>query len=204
MDLRKTIIAVALLGFAGVFTAAEPARASSILEVTVDQAVAKAELIFEGKAVSSRTDLSGKSPYTCFSFDVVDVIKGTWGADQIELCFRGGTTESGMTLTISDLVFPTIGERGVYLVSSLTKRFANPLYGWHQGHYLVRTDARGNDTVSTLRGKAVTGVKSDAKVRGAGISTGRAAGIESKKSARPISLSDFKRSLESISMQDSR
>lgn len=180
------------------------AVASSVLEVSVEHAVDRAELVFEGRVLSSRTDTSNTTPRTCFQFEITDLLKGQTEEDSFELCFQGGTV-NGLTLQISDLVFPKVGERGVYFVESRSRRLVNPLYGWSQGHYLVKTSEDAEDTVTTVDGRDIMALESRFKLSDSRLSTGAAAGAKVRKTTspdeaqdRPMSLSAFKEALRSM------
>ena len=180
------------------------AVASSVLEVSVEQAVDRAELVFEGRVLSSRTDTSNTTPRTCFQFEITDLLKGQTAEDSFELCFQGGTV-NGLTLQVSDMVFPKVGERGVYFVESRSRRLVNPLYGWSQGHYLVKTGEDAQETVTTVDGRDIMAIESRFKLSDSRLSTGAAAGAKVRKATspdkardRPMSLSAFKTALRSM------
>lgn len=188
------------LGLALAGPAPTPAWASSVIAVTVEQSVNRSELVFEGRVISSRT-LSGKSgPKTCFDFEIIDVIKGVAPAGPLTLCFKGGT-QNGMTLEVHDLVYPLVGERGIYFVESLSRRQVNPLYGWSQGHYLIKERESGEPSITSVGGADIVAVDSDAAVIGKGLSTGVAKGAQLRKGGdrgKPLSLSAFKSSLRGL------
>ena len=106
-------------------------------------------MIFEGRAVSKETrpsPISGK-PYTYFTFEIIDLIKGSYSNPTIEIGFMGGTL-GDITLKVTNMRMPEIGERGIYFVENITEQQINPLFGWQQGHYLVITSQKtGQDMV---------------------------------------------------------
>lgn len=117
-------------------------EATTLLAVEFDDVVAKSDYIFEGQVVAQATRRSNRngSPFTFFTFQVLDVLKGSEpGRDYITLGFAGGTID-GKSFFVHGLRMPEMNERGIYFVESLDKGFFNPLYGWHQGHYLVVED----------------------------------------------------------------
>ncbi|MAF33092.1 MAG: hypothetical protein QF876_02965 [Desulfobacterales bacterium] len=137
--LKKIFPIVFLITF--VLLPAGIAKATTILEVSFAEVIQGAELIFEGRVLSEETrpsPIDGR-PFTYFTFEIIDVINGPYSGNYIELGFAGGTLR-GLTLSVSNMRMPEIGERGVYFVESLTQELVHPLYGWHQGHYLVVTD----------------------------------------------------------------
>ena len=117
-------------------------EATTLLAVEFDDVVAKSEFVFEGRVVAQETRRSNStgSPITFFTFQILDVLKGA-GHDReyITLGFAGGTID-GKTVLVHGLRMPEMNERGIYFVESLDKSLFNPLYGWHQGHYLVVED----------------------------------------------------------------
>ncbi len=134
------------------------ASASVIKRFSFSEVAESAKLIFHGKAVSSRvsSDGAGSVNYTYITFEIIEIIKGDYDGDTIELGFMGGTA-NGYTDKVSDLKMPTIGETGIYFVESTDRRMANPLYGWDQGHYLVTNDhVQRIDTNPLLRSSAPT------------------------------------------------
>ncbi|MDX8390518.1 MAG: hypothetical protein R8M38_08515 [Mariprofundaceae bacterium] len=119
-----------------------PVCASTVVKVTLQQAVAGSELIFEGRVLSkvSRTHSASGMPFSWFTFEVLDVVKGSYRQPTIELGFMGGSVDGASSL-ISDLKMPKVGERGIYFVESLARQQVHPLFGWSQGHYLVRKNS---------------------------------------------------------------
>lgn len=115
--------------------------ATTVLKVEMNELAQNAELVFEGKVLSKqvRASKSNGRPCTYFIFSVIDVIKGAYDQPEIELCFAGGTL-NGLTMKVSDMTMPTVGETGIYFVDALGKEPIHPLLGWSQGHYLVKKD----------------------------------------------------------------
>jgi len=125
------------------------ADASTIMKADLDQVAKESELIFEGRAVSKATrpsPTSGK-PFTYYTFEIIDIIKGSYSNPTIEMGFMGGTL-GDITLEVSDMRMPDIGERGIYFVENIGEQQIHPLFGWQQGHYLVITSQKtGQDMV---------------------------------------------------------
>jgi len=131
------------------------AKSTSIIELSFDCVCQGAELIFEGRVVSRETRPSptdGK-PFTYFTFQIIEVIKGPHTGSTVELGFMGGKL-NGFTLKVSGMRMPEIGERGVYFVENLSVQQINPLCGWQQGHCLVISDKQtGQDMVIPVKDK---------------------------------------------------
>ena len=120
---------------------AASAYATTVMQVGMDELAQQSEFVFEGEVLSKavRPSSTDGRPCTYFQFEIVDVIKGDYSAPTIERCFSGGTL-NGLTMQVSEMTMPTVGETGIYFVDALGQEPIHPLLGWHQGHYLVTTD----------------------------------------------------------------
>ena len=89
--------------------------------MSFEETVQNSELVFEGQVISQetrRSPLDG-SPFTYFTFRVLDALKGSAPTGgEITLGFAGGTID-GMTLEVHDLRMPVLHEKGIYFVESL-------------------------------------------------------------------------------------
>ena len=112
--------------------------ASTVREANIEEVSLNTTFIFQGRVLSKETRPSPQDnrPYTYFTFEIVEVIKGTYPNKQIEIGFAGGTI-NGMTLSVTGLLMPDLQESGVYFVETLTREQIHPLYGWSQGHYII-------------------------------------------------------------------
>src|SRR6266850_6496783 len=170
-------------------------RASSVVQVTFDELVSSSQLIFEGHVTERRAefDSNGKI-YTFVTFEVDDVLKGTFGGRTLVLRYLGGTV-GDTTLQISDLVLPDTGEKGVYFVESLARQQAHPLYGWDQGHFLVATSKTDQtERVFSRNGKPITGF-ANAPSKASGLSMGVAMGLsvaDESRSSEAMTVRNFK------------
>ena len=135
-------------------------HATTLLGMDIDAVAADAELIFEGEVIQRETRLDQNSDLinTYVTFRVIDVIKGDYSGDSLELKFMGGAFD-GQMVEISGLVMPTEGEQGIYFVESLNTDMINPLLGWSQGHYLI-VDDEGVRRMSTVEHLPVVDVQS--------------------------------------------
>ena len=135
--------------------------ASSVREVSLDEMLQQSQFVFEGKVLTSvATEDSPKRIYTYVTFEIVEIIKGEYPDNIITLRFLGGTAGE-LTMTISDMLVPQIGEHGLYFVESLERLQVHPLYGWSQGHLIVERDETGIDRVMTNRRQPFTLVESN-------------------------------------------
>jgi hypothetical protein len=136
-------------------------HASSVRQVTMDEMLQQCQFVFEGKVLSLEAEEnSQKRIHTYVAFEIQDIIKGEYSSDTITLSFLGGTV-GDVTMGVSDMKFPQVGERGIYFVESLERSQVHPLYGWSQGHFLVQPDDKGTDRVMTSSEQPVTGVMKD-------------------------------------------
>lgn len=141
------------------FSVSQALLAATVLQVDVDYLLEKAMLIFEGEVVSSEAKWSpDKTTITTFiTFSVKDVIKGNAPASTVTLEFSGGTVgETG--LHISSMVYPLVGENGIYFLENPGQRFVNPLLGWGQGHFRIKQDSKGTQRMLTEGGAPVLGL----------------------------------------------
>lgn len=118
------------------------AFASTVRDVDFDEAVSRSELVFEGTVVSRRESISPNTgqPFTYFTFQIREVIKGSYAESTITLGYMGGT-KNGYVLSVTDMRMPEVGEHGIYFVESLSRQQVHPLYGWQQWHLIVYRDA---------------------------------------------------------------
>jgi hypothetical protein len=135
--------------------------------------------VFEGRVLQVETvaGTSAGSIRTCALFEILDVIKGSIAGNTIELCFAGGTL-GDVTRHVAGMVHPELGETGTYFVVSLEDPLIHPLYGWSQGHFVIRSDPRiPMDEVMTVDGRSVLAIDPAALGRDTLFSRGVARGV---------------------------
>ncbi len=134
-------------------------QATSISQLSMDEMLARAELIFQGRVLSveGRKGNKGRMYYTYVTFELEDVIKGEYSAQTLTLRFMGGAA-GGRGLKVAGVVYPQLGEKGVYFVAAVDGKRANPLLGWSQGHFVVREDGQGAARVYTNQRQGVSGL----------------------------------------------
>lgn len=139
-------------------------HAASVRQVTMDEMLQQCQFVFEGKVLALEAkENSQKRIHTYVIFEIQDIIKGEHSSDTITLSFLGGTV-GDVTMGVSDMKVPQVGERGIYFVESLERPQVHPLYGWSQGHFLVQPDDTGVDRVMTSNEQPVTEVMKDMSV----------------------------------------
>lgn len=139
-------------------------HAASVRQITMDEMLQQCQFVFEGKVLALEArENNHKRIHTYVTFEILDIIKGEYPSDTITLSFLGGTI-GDLTMVVSDMKVPRVGERGIYFVESLGRSQVHPLYGWSQGHFLVQPDGSGMDRVMTSNGQPVTEVVKDIPV----------------------------------------
>ncbi|MDP6653241.1 MAG: hypothetical protein QGF90_14225 [Gammaproteobacteria bacterium] len=140
------------------------ATATTVLEMDIDDIARDAELVFEGTVLVSeaRKDTNSGIISTYITFQIIDIIKGSYDANDLELKFMGGGV-NGEVVQVSGLTIPEVGERGIYFVESLSRDLINPLLGWSQGHFIVLEDD-GEPRISTTERQPVSKIESVADI----------------------------------------
>jgi len=198
-------------GILVVWLAILPARASTVLEMSFQEVVDHAELVFEGRvrAVDARRDAEGMI-HTWVEFDVLEVLKGEHPSSALTLRFLGGTVGT-QRLEVTDLQLPQVGETGFYFVESLTRPQVNPLVGWSQGHFLIEPRADGQPGVLSAHHEPVLAVSAPEQAPVTAslntFSKGVAKGVIVQESfnamaaSGPMHADDFKRSVRALVQQ---
>lgn len=134
-------------------------NATTMLGMDIDQVAKDAEFIFEGEVILRETRRESGTGIisTYVTFSVIDVVKGDYDADSVELKFMGGVF-NGQIVEVSGLIIPKQGEQGIYFVESINRDLINPLLGWSQGHFIIVEDD-GERRISTADEKPVTEVQ---------------------------------------------
>ncbi len=97
------------------FTFASAAYASSVVQRSIVGIIEQSPLVFEGKVTAINVEENGKRIFTWVTFDVLDVVKGSYSESQIHLRYTGGSS-GGKTLTVVDQTIPSFGEHGIYFL----------------------------------------------------------------------------------------
>jgi len=173
--LRHT--AALLRAFLFVMSLATSAYGTTLISLSVNSLSEQAEFVFEGEVISVEAQRSGNRGMvnTYVTFRVIDILKGNAGATDIELKFLGGSL-NGEVLEVNGSRLPRLGEHGIYFVESLSRDLINPLLGWSQGHYLIKTVA-GIESMTTVDAKpiiAISPAEADSDPQTSGVSTGAA------------------------------
>jgi hypothetical protein len=165
---------------------AAPSAATTLRSLSVRELLARAELVFEGRALSreARELAPGGGIRSCVRFEVLEVVKGPAVPSPLELCFSGGTVGT-RTRLVHGVDAPEPGERGVYFVEDLDAPRVHPLAGFDQGRFRVRgegadaevTAADGRPVTALDAGAAAAPGPSDGVARGARVGAVGARGL---------------------------
>ncbi len=181
-------------------------HAASVRQVTIDEMLQQCQFVFEGNVsfIESKKT-SSKRIHTFVTYEIQEIIKGNYPNDTITLSFLGGTV-GNVTMAVSDMQLPQVGEHGIYFVESLDRSQVHPLYGWSQGHFIVETDDTGTDRVMTSRKKSVIKVEFGMPVKpmtsnrptSQALSNNFASGLtlaQEEKDTKGLTLVEFKEAL---------
>ncbi len=178
------------------------ANAATVRQVGISDMLVESALVIHGH-VTERWTEAGKSPEDIFThvrIAIDDVIKGTHADESIVLKFLGGTL-GRLTLTVSDMNIPIVGEEGIYFVERTDRVQVNPLYGWQQGHLVVRYSEDGADKlVMTHDLRHIFAVEPAWHSMSVELSRGVALGLatDSPAGGQPLTVDAFKEQLKNI------
>ncbi len=181
---------------------ASPLYASSIKSLSVSEVANSSALIFEGRVTASRVvqQPGSRAIHTLITFEVLDVLKGDYAEPNIELSFLGGS-KGEITMHVTDLNRPGVGDRGIYFVENPNRSQVNPFYGWDQGHYKLKYQPDlGQMAVVTHNGKAIYGVDDKAVAGVSALSHGVARGVRLSAIAddKPLTPAQFKQQVRGM------
>lgn len=176
--------------------------ATTIRAVTFEELLQYAEFVFEGQVIATEYVMYPDSPLprTCVLFEISEVLKGSHSDDTVDLCFLGGISGE-YTVHIANMQYPKLDEKGIYFVKSLARQYANPFYGWEQGHFLIETDpSTSREYVVTASGRPVIGIALEEAPPHV-LSTGVAIGVKTTNRlqiGKAWTVEEFKQKLRSM------
>ncbi|MFT5571437.1 MAG: hypothetical protein ACI9FR_000351 [Cryomorphaceae bacterium] len=174
-------------------------KASSIEQIGFKAMSRSAEAVFEAEvtAVEARWDQSKTRIHTYIEFRLVDVIKqpsqgnNLQTGERLVLQFLGGKVGAD-ELRVSGLIYPELGEKGIYFISSVTRNMVNPLIGWSQGHFKIDPQS----SINTNTNSAIVAVRERSQSSATKLSNGVAAGLQVRlnvvESGSGMSKKEFK------------
>ncbi len=151
---------LAVIGFFSIVFSSFHAYASSYKSLKIEQVVNGSELVFEGRVIEKEYKIpeDRNRVYTYVSFEILDIVKGTYDREIIVLRYPGGVI-GDMVYRVSDMKIPEETEHGIYFVKSLKKRYVHPLTGWSQGQMLVVKDPGGTERILSADRKPITAIR---------------------------------------------
>ena len=167
-----------------------PVRAVSVLPLYLDEIIADAAIVFQGKCIDNRTEREANTNFvvTYTTFEVHDVLKGQVGATHVIKQIGGHLPGETMSFDAKGIPSFTVGENYVVFLAGISAAgFSSPI-GLEQGKFSV---------VSGPAGLQVTNGR-DFKEMTAGIPAQhvpQAAMMKMQQSAGPVrhlGLDDFK------------
>lgn len=186
------------------------AGATSVRQLSLEELLEGAELVFEGRVVDIATHSLeagsggvGGLVYTTVTFEILDLVKGEYAQPTLTLSFLGGSA-GGRSLVVEEMRLPAAGERGIYFVESLARRQVHPLYGWSQGHFLVVSDPDMGERVMTSDSQSITGVQPAPAKQPNKLSKGVVKGLVLESAAalsHAMKAEQFKRTLRDMLQQ---
>lgn len=141
------------------FSTPQALLATSILQVDVDALLEDARYVVEGEVIASeaRWNEDKTRIATHVTIRIKDVVKGNERPATMTVSFSGGVVgDNG--LHVSGMVYPAVGETGIYFLNNPAQRYVNPLVGWGQGHFRVSKDSNGVERILTERGVPVLAI----------------------------------------------
>ena len=172
------------------------AQASTIRLNTIDETAKAAELIFEGVVLASESRWNNAKTdiITVITFRVDDVIKGDYAQPTLSLRFAGGQVDNDR-VQYQAVVYPQLGEAGIYFVESINRNLINPLVGWSQGHFMLDAD----NAVMSNQHRAVMSLETVAPAAQTQISQGAASGVVLGKAGETgMSKQKFKQAINAM------
>lgn len=182
-------------------------QATTIIGMDIDELAQRAEVIFEGEVIQSQAleDTATGIINTYVTFEVIDLVKGDSVGNTLELKFAGGELR-GEIVEVSGSTLPKLGETGIYFVESVSEDMLNPLLGWSQGHFLVKTEG-GERRVHTVSDNPVTQIQSVSNIPAAikapteliqdkeGIAAGVTVQRRALTATKALTVDEFKRKI---------
>jgi hypothetical protein len=166
------------------------AKATTVIPPTFEEMTDRAEVIFVGKVVSSRSEWrqvgTQRAIFTLVQFEKSETLKGE-GKPTIALQFLGGTVGDA-TLQVDGVPKFKVGDRELLFVAKNGAQ-VSPIIGMFHGKFGVRKDQKsGRDVLVRHNGKELRDVS---EIGDGEFGTARA-NLSPAKNAEPLSLDDFK------------
>jgi hypothetical protein len=122
------------------------ARATTIVPMDLADLTTNAELIFIGTVTDISSERDARTIYSYVTFSDLEVLKGTYLEETIEVRLSGGTV-AGETVQVVGMPKFVIGERNLIFLAGNFK-FVCPIVGWGQGRFkILRDEITGQEMV---------------------------------------------------------
>ena len=186
----KAIVAVV---YALSWLLVENANATTVVPPTFQEMADRADLVFVGQAIGSRTEWRTIGPdrviFTIVEFESKEVLKGNAGKS-VTLQFLGGTV-GDVTLEVAGVPKFERGDRVILFVEQNGVQFC-PLVGVFHGKFGLQEDKKtGRDTVIMHDGKPLRDIDEIGNGEGAEFGPKRAQ-VAVPSNRPPMSADDFK------------
>lgn len=173
------------------------ARSTTVVPPTFEEMADRADLIFIGQVVGSRTEWrtvgSNRVIFTMVEFETQDVLKGNTGK-KVALQFLGGTI-GDLTLEVPGVPRFSAQERVVLFVEKNGSQFC-PLVGVYHGKFGAQKDeSTGREVVFMHNGKPLRDVAEIGAGEGSELAPKRAKSSITAGQA-PLSVDDFKAKIQ--------
>jgi hypothetical protein len=169
------------------------ARATTVIPPTFEEMVDRADIIFSGKVVSSRSEWrsvgANRVIFTLVEFETQEVLKGN-ADSKLTLQFLGGTL-GNVTLEVAEVPRFNTGDRVLLFVEGNGTQFC-PLVGVFHGKFGLRFDKKaGRDIVLKHDGNPLRDVGEIGNGEGADFAPKRAK-VSIPQNTEPMLVDDFK------------
>lgn len=175
---------------------------TSVQMMSLDQMLNMSSLVVEGRVLDVTSAVDNQASnliYTLVTVEVIDVIKGKHEPSTISLRFLGGES-GGRGMRVHAMVYPEIGEQGVYFIENPTRQQVHPLIGWSQGHLLLKPDSAGIRRVHSNQGRPIMAIEPAGQQSDKGLSRGIARQLlfdQAATASQALTAEEFKSSLRS-------
>ena len=170
--------------------------ATTVVPPTFDELADQADLVFVGRAMSSRAEWrnagDSRAIFTFVTFETEEVLKGM-AAETVTLQFLGGTI-GGVTLDVSGVPAFATHERVILFVQKNGTQFC-PLVGVFHGKFRLQRDARtGREVMLKHDGNPLRDLAEIGAGEGAELVPGRTK-VFIPAQREPLSVDEFKSKL---------
>ena len=177
-------------------------QASTVMQVGVTDLLQHSRLVVHGHVTEMWTSYDARrdTVFTNVRIDVEEVVKGQLQDDHVVIQYEGGS-HGNMTVSIGGTLMPIPGEEGIYFIEDPDNVQVNPLYGWNQGHYVVRYSDDGQQKlIMTSDLRPVFGIAPVSLKNSVAFSKGVPAGVDvdASPAREPMTVGEFTSTLQQM------